>query len=190
MRKHWVLVLATVFGAVSCTGSSSAVNSHAPPPVPTRYFHSDAVAFRFPATWTTYDHDMPLSTLSSPIVYLSNEPLHAPCETHGSSVTCGPPIDQLGPHDVFVTWSENGSPMWTFAHDASGRPISVGGHRAKIRIEHGNGGCAHLDGDTSVEVVIQRFPENWYQMSACLRGPGVAAAEAQVRSMLQTVKFG
>ena len=44
--------------------------------------------------------------------------------------------------------------------------------------------------DETMTVVIARpLPSNWTQVSACLRGPDLAAREAQVRSLLASARF-
>ena len=66
--------------------------------------------------------------------------------------------------------------------------MTVGGHRAKIQIEH-PGTCARMGGVESVAVIIERpsVPDNWWGIDACIGGPDVATAEHQLQAMLATV---
>jgi len=146
------------------------------------------VSFRYPSTWTAHRY-VAVSSFSTSIVYLSNDRLHPPCRTtrgQGSvSTACGSPLAHLGPSGVLVEWSEHGFPDWSLKTRAEGKPITVGGHRAKIQIPSSLSPCP--DGfDQSMTVVVESVPDNWWQIDACIRGPGVAASLSQVRAMLRS----
>ena len=49
------------------------------------------------------------------------------------------------------------------------------------------GWCATLGGDTTISVTMPWKAANWYEMNACLRGPGLAQQEAEISSMLKSV---
>jgi hypothetical protein len=38
-------------------------------------------------------------------------------------------------------------------------------------------------------MIPRAAPGNWYQMDACLRGPGLAQQEAEISSMLRSVRI-
>jgi hypothetical protein len=160
-------------------------------PAPLRTFDGGGVSFLFPASWTPYRYRS-LSTMRSVIVYLSNETLHDPCEPRGSSTTCGQPIDRLGAGGVLVTWTQNGSPAWNFKtfKQSEGRPTTVGGRPAKLLVETSGRTCGSIDAEELIEVVIPNGRYNWYEMDACIGGPDVTTAEAQVKAMLHTVQLG
>jgi hypothetical protein len=47
-----------------------------------------------------------------------------------------------------------------------------------------------LSGTETITVMIPRAaPDNWYQMDACLRSPGLAQQEAEISSMLRSVEI-
>lgn len=178
------MVVLTLAAAVCTFGTTRS-------PAPLRTFDSGGVSFSFPGSWTPYRYEW-LSTVRSVIVYLSNEALHDPCEPSGSSTTCGQPIDRLGAGGVLVSWTENGNPAWNFKtfEQAEGRRTRVGGRPAKLLVQTSGRTCGAIDADELIEVVIPNGRYNWYEMDACIRGPDVAKAEAQVTAMLHTVQFG
>jgi hypothetical protein len=184
LRRRVVVVVVLTLAAVAyIVGTNRS-------PAPLRTFQGGGVSFRFPASWTPYRYEY-LSTIRSVIVYLSNETLHDPCQPSGGS-TCGQPIDRLGAGGVLVTWTENGSPAWNFKtfKQSEGRPVTIGGRPAKLLAETSGRTCGSIDADELIEVVIPNGRYNWYEMGACIRGPDVTTAEAQVKAMLHTVQFG
>jgi hypothetical protein len=175
-------MLLTAVVVTSCTASRSVFLPALPAPLLS--FHGGGISFRYPATWMANRYNY-VSSFTTAIVYLSNDPLHPPC--HGGS--CGAPISQLDPDGVLLTWTENGSPSWT-CQQAKGTAISVGGHRATIQIDH-PGTCGRIGGDESISIVVENpsLPDNWWRIDACIRGPDMATAEEQLQSMLRTVQF-
>lgn len=161
-----------------------------PSPASLHTFNGGGLSFNFPASWTPHRYEW-LSTMRSVIVYLSNEALHDPCQSSGSPTTCGQPIDRLGPDGVLVTWTENGNPAWNFKtfRQGEGRRTTVGGRPARVLVKTSVRTCGPIHADESIEVVIPNGRYNWYEMDACIQGPDVATAEAQVRAMLRTVQF-
>ncbi len=171
----------------ACTASPSIPVPTSPvptSPVQLLTFRGGRVSFRYPATWTAHRYSV-VATFFSAIVYLSNDPLHPPCR----GGTCGRPIDHLGPGGVLVTWSARGFPGFSF-EKATGTAITVGGHRARIQVQH-PGTCGTIGGAESVAVVVERpaVPYNSWGINACIRGPNTATAEEQVRAMLRTAQF-
>jgi hypothetical protein len=127
----------------------------------------------------------------SEIVFLSNEPMHSPCITHhgidNTSITCTQRVKRLYPHSIVASWSHAGNPAWSFRR-AAGTPLTVGGRHAKLLVEAGDCG---VKASVVMDVVIQipRVSDNYYDFSACIRGPGTAAIERQARALLNTVRF-
>ena len=64
---------------------------------------------------------------------------------------------------------------------------TVAGRKA-VETRTSGGWCVTLGGAETITVMIPRTaPDNWYQMDACLRGPGLAQQEAEISSMLKSV---
>jgi hypothetical protein len=128
------------------------------------------------------------SSFSTLIVYLSNDQLSPPCAVTPTSTTCGPPLEQLSAHSLLVSWSADGFPGWTFKR-AQGRALRVGGDRAKLRLTKSTCG---IGADVLMDVVVERphIPDNWFEFSACIKGPGINKLERQARKILATVQFG
>jgi hypothetical protein len=50
--------------------------------------------------------------------------------------------------------------------------------------------CRTLGGSRTITAVIpQGARDNWYEMDACLRGPGLPAEQAEITAMLKTVRI-
>jgi hypothetical protein len=169
------LTAALVLGA--CTGGEPTSRSYDARP-------QFDLSFRYPGDWTA-KHFTWESSFSIVIVYLSDQPMITPCQ--GGS--CGLAVEHLEAGGILAWWSEQGFPGWTFDHDAKGEPLTVGGRRAMLLVKPG---CGKIDGEVSMIAVVEipDVPDNWYQLNACIRGPGIDETEAQVRQMLHTVSFG
>jgi hypothetical protein len=141
------------------------------------------LTFEYPASWTARHYD-DQSTMSTAIVFLSDQRMTSPCQDGG----CGLPLRHLNRGAVLV-WTEWGFPDWSFDKDAKGQPLTVGGRRARLLIEPG---CHQVGGEVSMKAVVERpqAPDNWYELDACIRGPGVDQVEAQVRALLASTRFG
>jgi N-acetylneuraminic acid mutarotase len=89
---------------------------------------------------------------------------------------------------VLIAWWAKGFPGWSL-DKAQGDIFAVGGHRAKLRTDR-PGDCRRIGADETVTATTARdAAANWFEMNACLRGPGLQAEEAQVRAMLASTTF-
>jgi len=154
-------------------------------------FRNEFVTFRYPAPWATsvWQEQVPHF---QPMVYLSTQATHDPCRTSVSagatSITCGFPLAKLDRGGVLVTWENKGFPGTSIAR-LPGASTRVDGRNAKVSVAR-PGACRGVGADETMTVVIARpLPSNWTQVSACLRGPDLAAREAQVRSLLASARF-
>jgi hypothetical protein len=120
----------------------------------------------------------------------------------GSCPSSGAPVQSLGAEGVVVWWWDYGFPGRTDRiGNFPGRPLTIGGRPARIATvsTHGAGTawmptatCSQLGGERLMDVAIERpapASGNWMMVTACLRGPKLAASEAAVRQMLTSVGF-
>ena len=150
------------------------------------------VSFMYPATWHAGTYEVP-SSFSTPVVDLSPQRLRPPCITrhltYGTTITCHQPVGRLQPGSMLTSWSIQSWPGWTFRR-AEGTPLRVAGRPAKIRVTHESCG---IGADELMEVVVaipgSAQTDGWYQLDACIRGPGIPASEHEVRALLRTVRF-
>ena len=73
-----------------------------------------------------------------------------------------------------------------------GEAISMNGGTARLRIER-PGSCAPIGADETISLLVpigQPTPLSNVAVVACLRGPELTAAEAQVRAMLVSAGVG
>ncbi len=142
---------------------------------------AEGLSFTYPASWQAVAFPE-MSSFSSLIVYLSNRPMHGPC----NDGSCGLPVIRLDLGGILAWWSAWGRPDRGF-DAAVGSPITVAGRRAKMSMQL-SGTCGSVGADAQMTVVID-FPgdaTHWYQFDACIRGPGDQTLEAQVRALLDS----
>jgi len=179
------LVLTSGCAAVSSTRPAPAVGQDAGL---TANFTAMGLSFRYPVAWRSGTWN-DVSSFTALIVDLSTARLHDPCTATTSpgeeSVTCGYPVGKLPPGGILVSWDEDGFPTW---HPPKTN-TTIAGRRA-VETRTTGGWCSSLGGTETITVIIPRdAADNWYQMDACLRAPGLPRQEAQVSAMLRTVRI-
>jgi hypothetical protein len=101
------------------------------------------------------------------------------------SVICGSPVSELPAGGVLVRWSADGFPTWNMP-----KANTIVGSRPAAETRTSGGWCASLGAPETITVIIPRgVTDNWYQMDACLRGPGLPQQEAQIAFMLSSVRI-
>jgi hypothetical protein len=154
---------------------------------PLAKYSNSFLSFTHPAAWRAYS--LRAQALHfNPLVYLSTQPVHAPCTTRGNETTCGLPVKQLEPGGVLVEWLYNGGPPALTL--GPGKRIQVGGRPASLR-ETAGGMCRQIGADRTmgVRVEMSPLPSALLEFTACLRGPGLAQDEASVNALLASTKF-
>jgi hypothetical protein len=107
--------------------------------------------------------------MTSPVVDLATQPTRNPCSEH----RCGFPVRHLRPGGVVVVWNA-GAGMTDPAH-----PSREGVHVRVLRR-----GCRALGGSEELVARVVVRGGRIYQAAACLRAPGVAVHDREVRLML------
>jgi hypothetical protein len=184
-------LVAPTAGCASATGTHPAAVARTPaaPTVPTSRFSAMGLSFRYPANWRSVTPRAGPSDFPALIVYLSTSRLTSTCVSSASAGriadTCAYPIRILPPGGVLTRWNANGSPAW---HMPQANTTVAGRRAAETRTA--GGWCRVLGATETITVVIPRSaPGNWYQMDACLRAPGLPRLEAEVTSMLSSVRI-
>jgi hypothetical protein len=177
-----LVLLAVLTGG--CGGGSPAQAAAKDPPLVK--YTGTLLSFTHPAAWKAYQ--LRAQALHfNPLVYLSTQPVHAPCATSGNETTCGFPVKQLEPGGVLVSWLDEGVPAFTLG---PGKRIQVDGHPATI-VSAAGGICSRIGADRTIDVRIATspLPSILLELTACLRGPGLAQDEASVNALLASTKF-
>jgi len=66
---------------------------------------------------------------------------------------------------------------------------TIAGRKA-AEVRTSGGWCAPMRATETITVIIPRAtPGTWYQMDACLRAPGLPQQQAQISSMLRSVRI-
>jgi hypothetical protein len=150
-------------------------------------YDGNGLRFDYPTCWTPI-HNEEVSTFSTSLVDLSNEEMQDPCTTTASSSTCGWPLTKLAADGVLVRWSSNGSPGWSL-QQAPGTSLTVGGLAAREQVSQ-PGDCGSIGGVETIAVEAARTaPDDYFAMTACLRGPDQTQAASQVQQMLTSTTF-
>jgi len=150
-------------------------------------YDGNGLRFDYPTCWTPVHNDE-VSTFSTSLVDLSNEPMQDPCTTTASSSECGWPLTNLVTDGVLVRWSSNGTLGWSLQQDP-GTSLTVGGLAAREEVSQ-PGDCGSIGADETIAVEAARTaPDNYYAMTACLRGPDLTQTASQVQQMLTSTTF-
>jgi hypothetical protein len=182
--------IALATGCSSATSARPAATISKRPP-PTAGFTVMGLAFRYPASWQhsrTWASDQP--GFPGLMVYLSSTTrLKAPCLTSTTpgriAQTCEYPVRALPQAGVLVRWTASGFPNWHMP-----KPNTTIAGRTAVETRTTRGWCAPLHATETITVIIPRAARGtWYQMDACLRSPGLPQKEAQVSSMLKSIRI-
>jgi hypothetical protein len=164
------VLLAAVLAAASLAG------------VPSATYPGPVVSFSYPATWQAAA--WPERTRSYvPLVGVANQALRDPCSVTANLIRCGFPVGHLKRGGVVGWWSRFGLIISPEALVVTN--FRVGGRGATIRTWRG-GHCRTIGGDRTIVVTV--LPGN-LRFEACLRAPGLAARERQIRALLASASF-
>ena len=179
-------LVALVAVTSGCGGGSNAQAAPKAPPVVD--YASPSLSFTHPTTWKAYPFRWPGELHFRPLVYLSTQPVHDPCSTHGTTTTCGFPVRSLQPGGVLVTWNASNPPA--IGLGSSGTQIRVGGRPAR-RVDSAGGICRSIGADRTIDVLVatRPLPSTLTEFTACLRAPGIARNEQRVDALLESTKF-
>jgi hypothetical protein len=159
---------------------------------------ANGISFQRPATWTRWQPNQSNPINGGPLIYLSTDSLLPTCATapeaspnppDARGMACDWPLKSLSPNGVFVYWVNKRilAPL-----PSAGEVIPMNGESARLQIER-PGSCAQIGADETISVRVpigQPTPLSNVAVVACLRGPDLAAAEAQVRAMLASATVG
>jgi hypothetical protein len=180
------ILVALVTVASGCGGGVDAQAAARTDPAPVRYSNS-SLSFSHPVAWKAYPFRWGGELHFRPMVYLSTQPVQDPCSTKGNTTSCGFPVGQLRPGGVLITWNASNPPAVALG---PGSRIQVDGREAR-RVDTAGGICRSIGADRTVDVLIQTrpLPSTLTEMTACLRGPGLAQEEKSVDALLASTKF-
>jgi hypothetical protein len=157
-------------------------------PSATATFRNSFLAVGYPADWKPEVFPITGTLHFSPMLYLSSQPMHSPCHTQRSTTVCGWPVDRLRRGGALIVWENRGFPGWSLA-TTQGTSLRVGGRAAKQTVSR-PGTCSTIGADETIAIAIARpVPNNWTAVTACLRGPGLAASEHKVAALLASTRF-
>jgi hypothetical protein len=172
-----------VVPATGCGGGSSAAHAAAKKdPAPVRYSGS-YLSFTHPPAWTASAPRGSSELHFHPIVYLSTQPVHAPCTVHGNETDCDWPVDHLRPRGMLALWQF----PYSLGFVPRGKRMQVGGSPA-WRTDQAGGACRRIGADRTTEVDV-KVGQNLVSLTACLRRPGLEQSEKSLDALLASTKF-
>lgn len=179
-------VAALVVVASGCGGGSAVRAAGKDPPRLSTYANG-SLSFSHPASWVAHPFRWSGALHFRPMVYLSTQPVHDPCSTHGNTTSCGFPVRQLQPGGVLVIWNASDPPAVALG---PGARVRIGGRIAR-RVDTGGGICRSIGADRTIDVLIETepLPSTLTEFTACLRGPGLAQAEKRIDALLASTRF-
>ena len=202
-RRFALLALVAAMAVACSAATRSPSASAAPAPSPTLPPASpsaalvvtdtaNGISFDRPASWTRWLPNAHDAINDGPLIYLSTNPLVPTCATTQQASpnpadsrgrACDWPLAELAPNGVLVTWLTTRilAPL-----PSTGDAVDVNGATGRLEIEK-PGSCSAVGADETLDVLVpigQPKPWSNIAMVACLRGPDLAGAEAQVRAML------
>ena len=153
---------------------------------------ANGITFDRPASWVRWLPNLHEPINDGPSIYLSTDPLLPTCAVLPASSpnppdaqgrACDWPLATLSPGGVLVTWWNTRilSPI-----PSPEQQLTINGGTSGLRVQR-PGACAAIGGDETIDVAIPlKHPTAVTNLAvvACLRGPNVAAGEAQLREML------
>ena len=179
--------LATLVVVTSGCGGGSYVQAAAQTTPKLVTYSNSLLSFSHPASWKAYPFRWAGEMHYRPMVYLSTQPVQDPCSTKGNTTSCGFPVKQLEPGGVLITWNASNPPAMALG---PGSRIRVDGRQAR-RMDTKGGLCRSIGGDRTIDVLIatRPLPSTPTELTACLRGPGLAQEEKSVNALLDSTKF-
>lgn len=176
---------AAVVALVCVTSACGGGNAGAAQDPPLKKYSDQFVSFTYPSAWAASAPKGPTEMHFHPLVYLSTQPVGAPCVAQGNETSCGWPIKSLDPGGVLALWQipyQLPTPGGKVVH--RGTEIQVGGHPAWEQDVVG-GDCRRIGATRTINVDMTKG----LALTVCLREPGVAQAEKSVNALLASVKF-
>jgi hypothetical protein len=179
-------------------------------------YHDPQLSLRFPSGWHVGPRMMG-GSFSIPLFSVSKQPVGKTCKTthvKGGSVTqCGLPFRSLRRGGIFLTWWAAGSIHGRLSNLPAGRRLTVDGRPASLKIEaaapglrrynvlieHGHPVNIQAFGPPSgplvraqkqVAVTVKRTAaNNWYVMTAYVRGPHFRRSLRQIMTVVHSTHF-
>lgn len=172
-------------------------------------FRSHDLRLNYPSGWRTAVYGQAISSFTASIVYVSNQRLYDPCASWVGGKTCNFwAVKSLRRAAGILQWTEDGWAGWSLQSEP-GRPVTIDGRpsRELIMRLHGwsrhaprgrlatarwylAGLCRSVRANELVVVFVARHvADNWYQFTACLRGPNLARLTGQALAVLKSTRL-
>ena len=184
------MVVGLTVAACVSTGSSASPDSPAPSGLAT--FHEAGLLFDYPAPWHV-SHPSVDSSFSHLIADLATVEIPTPCATTvTASFTETDCADryQLTPGAIVVSISSGGMPGFDILdhRPASATPLTVGGLPAYVAPDTTAIGTG---AELTLTWTIARpgSVDNFYSITANLRGPGLAQMRSQLDALIESLRF-
>jgi hypothetical protein len=199
LRSRWGLVVtavALVVVAAGCGGSSSDTTTTQPAPLVEARFPGFRLAFRYPADWK-HKNWCWIGAAEFPLMLLTTErlPNCSQGNLFGFKTPLPPPM-RLGPNDLAAWWAAFPKQKLDGAPNArvAGEPARIDVRQEPTkRTPKSSVNCGGGSGPKQRHLTAQvRGPGSGVgrvELESVICGPNFAAGEAEVRKMLNTLRF-
>lgn len=189
MRRSILPILAAV-ALAACVGSPSTA-SVAGTPLPAGFatFHESGLVFEYPAAWRVF-HYSEVSSFSNLIAYLATVDVPDPCTRSANETSCSSNY-RLDPDSLVVTVRNNGNPTFDILQ---GRPpgaqaMTIGGLPAYVEPESAQVLGSGADVGVVWTLSMPGSVDNFYTISADIRGPDTARLRGEVDALVASVRY-
>ena len=181
--------LLLVVTAVGCSSLPIPSATASPTAALPGHYSDGTLSFDYPSAWQTGKFWY-VSSFSSPIVFLSPQPLREPCTSSASSVACRNAIDRLVPSSVLVSWWFWGFPGFDFTK-RPGDLTQVDGRVARLDNAPDMATCTSMGGEGALTLIVQdpSIDEDWIELDACWRGPDSDGTRSQIDALIASVRW-
>lgn len=184
MSMRVLVLVCLVAVSAACSVSSGAGSSRGTPvggstqassrvvSGPLARYTGSSIAFSYPAAWRYHEPGW-VGSIAHNFMDLSAQPMGDPCHTHGNETDCGLPVRKLRPNGVIVVWVAD------LLHTPAYRPLPA----RRVTVSR-PGSCRRVGGTETMSGHLVTRARVAFMVTACLRGPHLAANEAAVRAMV------
>ena len=153
----------------------------------------DGGTFRYPTAWRLSTYPL-VTSFSTLVAFLSNNPLHDPCVRAAGDISCSSPLSRLGPAGVLVTWAVVGFPGQGI-DNVPGTHTTIDSRPARLVVKKPVAAAtcgligASWEVDATVAVSSLHGAGGLWEMTACLANPGAATAVSSAIAVARSLRL-
>ncbi len=189
MRQSILPILAAVALAACVTSPSPTSLIDTPTPAGLATFHENGLVFEYPAAWRVF-HYSEVSSFSNLVAYLATVDVPDPCTRSANETSCSNRW-RLDPDSLVVSVRSNGHPTFDImqGRPPGAQPMTVGGLPAYLEPESAADLGLGADVGFIWTISMPGSVDNFYTISADIRGPDVARLRGEVDALVASLRY-